>query len=118
MDQALGTTRVSYPSTDHDVHAYLAAPFESGPWPALIVIHEWTGLIPYIEDVCRRLAREGYLALAPDLYSGDPDRADFEYEDMEDARVLNRGADPEVALRDVAPERRRLLQRIHEWRQG
>ena len=118
MQQSLHTEYVSYPSTEHEVRAYLAAPPGNGPWPTLIVIHEWTGLIPYVEDVSRRLAREGYLALAPDLYSGDPDRASFEYDDMEEAGELNRAPDIDEALRKRAPDRRDLLRRIHEWRQA
>jgi len=118
MEQSLQTEYVSYPSTEHDVRAYLATPPGAGPWPALIVIHEWTGLIPYVEDVSRRLTREGYLALAPDLYSGDPERASFEYDDMEEAGELNRAPDIEEALRKHTPERGALLRRIHEWRQA
>jgi carboxymethylenebutenolidase len=40
------------------------------PGPALIVIQEWWGLVPHIEEVCDRYAAEGYLALAPDMYHG------------------------------------------------
>ncbi|MBX3469386.1 MAG: dienelactone hydrolase family protein [Planctomycetes bacterium] len=36
----------------------------------VIVLQEWWGIVPHIEDVCRRLARQGYIALAPDLYHG------------------------------------------------
>jgi len=58
--------------------AYLATP-ESGHGPGVLVIQEWWGLVPHIRDVCDRLAREGFVALAPDLYHGratdDPDAA-------------------------------------------
>lgn len=40
------------------------------PPPGVIVIQEWWGIVPHIEDVCRRFARAGYVALAPDLYHG------------------------------------------------
>jgi carboxymethylenebutenolidase len=40
------------------------------PPPGVIVLQEWWGIVPHIEDVCRRFAREGYVALAPDLYHG------------------------------------------------
>ncbi len=54
------------------VNAYIARPAGSGPFPAVIVIHEIYGLIPHIEDVAQRFAAEGYVALAPDLYSQHP----------------------------------------------
>ncbi len=48
------------------MRGYLVQPSGSGPFPAVLVIHENRGLNPYIEDVARRLAAEGFLALAPD----------------------------------------------------
>jgi carboxymethylenebutenolidase len=63
---------------DEALSAYLATP-ESGRGPGVLVIQEWWGLVPHIRDVCDRLAREGFVALAPDLYHGratdDPDAA-------------------------------------------
>ena len=47
---------------------YTARPKGKGPFPAVLVIQEIFGIHAYIQDVCRRLAREGYLAAAPDLY--------------------------------------------------
>jgi carboxymethylenebutenolidase len=48
------------------MRGYLVQPTGTGPFPAVVVIHENRGLNPYIEDVARRLAVEGFLALAPD----------------------------------------------------
>jgi carboxymethylenebutenolidase len=48
------------------LRGYLVHPTGSGPFPAVLVVHENRGLNPYIEDVARRAAVEGYLALAPD----------------------------------------------------
>ena len=48
------------------MRGYLVEPTTEGPFPAVIVIHENRGLNPYIEDVARRFAAEGFLALAPD----------------------------------------------------
>jgi carboxymethylenebutenolidase len=48
------------------MRGYLVQPTGPGPFPAVLVIHENRGLNPYIEDVARRLAAAGYLALAPD----------------------------------------------------
>ncbi|MGI8845017.1 MAG: dienelactone hydrolase family protein [Thermoleophilaceae bacterium] len=58
---------------------YLAAP-ESGSGPGVVVLQEWWGLDDHIKDVCDRLAGEGFIALAPDLYRGEtttqPDEAE------------------------------------------
>jgi carboxymethylenebutenolidase len=60
---------VSFPSNGGTAHGYLAVP-ESGTGPGLIVIQEWWGLDDHIADVTSRFAREGLVALAPDLYGG------------------------------------------------
>jgi carboxymethylenebutenolidase len=52
--------------TSGDMRGYLVQPAGAGPFPAVLVIHENRGLNPYIEDVARRAATEGFLALAPD----------------------------------------------------
>jgi carboxymethylenebutenolidase len=69
---------VSFPSNGHAASGYLAVP-ESGSGPGVIVIQEWWGLVPHIEDVCDRFAAEGFVALAPDLFHGrtttEPDEA-------------------------------------------
>lgn len=61
---------VTFPSAGSTAHGYLALP-PSGEGPALIVIQEWWGLTDHIADVTDRLAREGFVALAPDLYGGN-----------------------------------------------
>jgi len=68
---------VEVPVGDRRIPAYRARPEGAGPFPVVLVVHEIFGLHEYIRDVCRRLARAGYLALAPDLYArqGDPIRA-------------------------------------------
>jgi carboxymethylenebutenolidase len=60
---------VTFPSNGSTAHGYLALP-ESGSGPGLIVIQEWWGLVSHIADVTNRLAGEGFVALAPDLYGG------------------------------------------------
>jgi carboxymethylenebutenolidase len=53
-----------------ELRAFVAEPAGGAwPWPAVIVVHEWWGLDDHIRDVARRLAAEGYFAVAPDLYS-------------------------------------------------
>ena len=68
-DQRLETGRITYPGATGDITAYLARPNGAAKLPAVIVIHENRGLNPHIEDVARRAALEGFLALAPDLLS-------------------------------------------------
>jgi carboxymethylenebutenolidase len=68
-DPRIKATYVTYKSpggTPGEMRGYLVQPAGSGPFPALLVIHENRGLNPYIEDVARRAAVEGYLAFAPD----------------------------------------------------
>ncbi|WP_433802331.1 dienelactone hydrolase family protein [Actinomycetospora sp. CA-084318] len=60
---------VSFPSNGGTAHGYLALP-ESGSGPGVVVIQEWWGLTSHIADVTNRLAAEGFVALAPDLYGG------------------------------------------------
>jgi len=65
----LFTEFTSYPAETGAMRAYLARPAKGKKFPAVIVIHENRGLVPHIQDVTRRMAREGFLALAPDALS-------------------------------------------------
>jgi carboxymethylenebutenolidase len=79
-DGRLVTERVTYPGAGGEVAAYLAKPADAGePLPGVVVIHENRGLNPHIEDVARRIALEGFVALAPDALSplgGTPEDED------------------------------------------
>lgn len=61
-------------SEDGVMPAYRAQPANGANWPVILVVHEIFGVHEYIKDVCRRLAKLGYLAIAPELYArqGDP----------------------------------------------
>ncbi|MFM9942336.1 MAG: dienelactone hydrolase family protein [Hyphomicrobiaceae bacterium] len=91
-DARIKARYVSYPSpggTSGTMRGYLVQPSGAGPFPAVLVIHENRGLNPYIEDVARRAATEGFLALAPDGLSpvgGYPGNDD-------DGRALQAGLD-------------------------
>jgi carboxymethylenebutenolidase len=65
----LVTEFIKYPAETGDMRAYLARPSKGKKFPAVIVIHENRGLVPHIQDVTRRMAREGFLSLAPDALS-------------------------------------------------
>jgi carboxymethylenebutenolidase len=75
-DPDLVTEFIKYPGVAGEMKAYLARPKGSKKYPAVIVIHENRGLVPHIRDVNRRMAKEGFLSLAPDALSpvgGTPD---------------------------------------------
>jgi len=61
---------VSYKSGDETVNGILYTPQGKGPFPALVVIHEWWGLNDWVKEQASKLADQGYVALAIDLYRG------------------------------------------------
>ncbi len=68
-DERIKARYVDYPSpggNSGNMRGYLVQPAGNGPFPAVLVIHENRGLNPYVEDVARRFAVAGFLALAPD----------------------------------------------------
>ena len=80
-DPRVATEYLTYPAPSGTMKGYLARPAGSGKWPGILVIHENRGLNPYIEDVARRLAVDGFVAFAPDAltplggYPGDDEKA-------------------------------------------
>jgi carboxymethylenebutenolidase len=86
---------VSYKSGDETVHGILYTPAGKGPFPALIVIHEWWGLNDWVKEQAAKLADQGYVALAIDLYRGKvADNPDVAHE-------LMRGLPEDRAIRDL-----------------
>ena len=69
QDDRLITERITYAGDGTEMKGYLARPKENKKYPAVIVIHENRGLNPHIEDVTRRMALAGFLAMAPDALS-------------------------------------------------
>jgi carboxymethylenebutenolidase len=106
-DKRIKGRYVEYPSpggTSGTMRGYLVQPTSAGPFPAVLVIHENRGLNPYIEDVARRVAVEGFLALAPDGLSpvgGYPGNDD-------NGRQLQRGLDQAKLRQDVVNSARYL----------
>lgn len=90
---------IMYPSPDGhgEVRGYLVRPATGeGPWPAVVVVHENRGLNPYIEDVARRLAKAGFLAIAPD---GLTSVGGYPGNDAE-GRDLQSSVDPTLLMND------------------
>lgn len=69
MSENASRQNTTFPSAEGQAHGYLKLP-ESGSGPGVVVIQEWWGLTDHIADVADRLAAEGFVALAPDLYGG------------------------------------------------
>jgi carboxymethylenebutenolidase len=69
MAESIRETTVQYPSGNVTMKAFVAAPQAKAKRPAVIVIQEWWGLTDHIKDIAKRYAAEGYVAIAPDLYS-------------------------------------------------
>ena len=86
---------VSYKSGDETVNGMIYTPAGKGPFPALIVIHEWWGLNDWVKQQASKFADEGYVALAIDLYRGKvADTPDLAHE-------LMRGVPQDRAVRDL-----------------
>ena len=96
-DPRLSTRRIAYPGAGGEVKAYAARPVGTQRLPALIVIHENRGLNAHIEDVARRAALAGYLAVAPDGLSS----AGGAPPDQEAARDLFARTDPDRIAADI-----------------
>jgi carboxymethylenebutenolidase len=90
-----GEQKVSWKSGDEQATGLLVTPDGTGPFPATIVIQEWWGLNDWVKDQARALAKEGYVALAVDLYRGKVATT------QEDAHQLMMGTPPDRALRDL-----------------
>ena len=107
-DERIVAKYVNYPSPGGNsgtMRGYLVQPKGTGPFPVVLVVHENRGLNPYIEDVARRLATDGFLALAPDgLFpvGGYPGNDD-------EGRALQAGLDQAKLRTDMLNSARYLL---------
>jgi carboxymethylenebutenolidase len=72
----LDVGEVKVPVADGSIPAYRAMPAQGGPFPTVLVVQEIFGVHEHIKDLCRRLAKAGYYAIAPELYArqGDPSK--------------------------------------------
>ena len=93
-DARLSAEMIKYPGATGDVQAYFAKPKGDEKLPGVVVIHENRGLNDHIKDVTRRVAVEGFLAIAPDALSG----AGGTPPDQPKAIEMIRGLDPKANL--------------------
>jgi carboxymethylenebutenolidase len=92
---AAKSMEITLKSGDEEIKGFLAVPEGKGPFPGVVVIQEWWGLTDWIKDNAKRLADEGYVALAPDLYRGKV------ASDPSMAMQLMRGLPADRAVRDL-----------------
>jgi len=90
-----GEQMVTFKSGDEQASGLLVTPEGKGPFPAAVVIQEWWGLNDWVKDQARALAKQGYVALAVDLYRGKVATT------QEDAHQLMMGTPPDRAMRDL-----------------
>ena len=94
---------VTYPAPDgFDLPAYVARPAGDGPFPVVIVASEIFGIHAYIQDICRRLAKAGYAAIAPAFFVRVADPAPLTMEQMPRIREIVGAAKYEQVMGDVA----------------
>jgi carboxymethylenebutenolidase len=86
---------VSYKSGDESVQGVLYTPAGKGPFPALVVVHEWWGLNDWVKDQASKLADQGYVSLAVDLYRGKVATT------PDEAHEIMRGVPEDRAKRDL-----------------
>lgn len=94
---------IEFPSNEHATPGYFARPTENGEFPGVVVIQEWWGITAHIKDVTERFARDGFVALAPDLYYGKT------ADEPDEARKLAMALDGERAIREVAASAKYLV---------
>ena len=96
------TQMIDFPSNGGTTPGYLAQPDDASQHPGIVVIQEWWGLVPHIKDVAERFAREGFVALAPDLYHGQAST------EPDEARKLAMGLDAARAVEEITAAARYL----------
>lgn len=88
---------IEIPVSDGKIPGYYARPDGKGPYPTILVIHEIWGVHEYIQDICRRLAKVGYFAVAPELSARQGDPRKFTDNSMIMQQIINKIPDAEVA---------------------
>jgi carboxymethylenebutenolidase len=93
--QGLEAGEVKVPVPDGQVPAYRAMPAAGGPFPVILVVQEIFGVHEHIKDICRRLAKQGYFAIAPELYARQGDVSQLRnFQDI--LKIVNKVPDAQV----------------------
>ena len=95
--EATGLTagEVKVPVPDGEIPAYRAMPEKGGPFPVVLVVQEIFGVHEHIKDICRRLAKVGYLAVAPELYARQGDVSKMQAQEIF-SKVVSKVPDAQV----------------------
>ncbi|MEP0949363.1 MULTISPECIES: dienelactone hydrolase family protein [Cyanophyceae] len=88
VKQAIEQADVTVATPEGYMPAFLCKPTRSGPFPAVLLLMEAFGLTAHIRDVAARIAQEGYVVLAPDLYYREPTDHTFSYDQVDAAMAL------------------------------
>src|SRR5437762_10126915 len=94
--KGLEAGEVKVPTSDGEMPAYRAMPATGGPFPTILVVQEIFGVHEHIKDICRRLAKLGYLAVAPELYARQGDVSKIANMQEIFAKVVNKVPDSQV----------------------
>jgi carboxymethylenebutenolidase len=94
--EGLTAGEVKIPTADVEIPAYRAMPATGGPFPVVLVVQEIFGVHEHMKDLCRRFAREGYLAVAPELYARQGDPTKFTDWKQLFAEIVNKVPDAQV----------------------
>jgi carboxymethylenebutenolidase len=94
--EGLTAGEVKIPTADVEIPAYRAMPATGGPFPIVLVVQEIFGVHEHMKDLCRRFAKEGYLAVAPELYARQGDPTKFTDWKQLFAEVVNKVPDAQV----------------------
>ena len=87
---------VKIPTPDGEIPGYRAMPAKAGPFPVILVVQEIFGVHEHIKDLCRRLAKAGYLAVAPALYARQGDVSTIKDFSEIIAKVVSKVPDAQV----------------------
>ena len=101
------TSSVAYPGEKIEMRGFFVRPPGETPRPAVVILHEWWGLNDHIKDIARRFAREGFVALAPDLYSRHGHKVTA---DAQEAAKLMESLQSQLVLKDTNATTRWLTQ--------
>lgn len=111
---------ITYPGKDRDIEAYVVYPEGPGPHPAMVVLMEIWGVDDHIREVARRFAQQGYVSIAPDLYTG-PFKEAMKPDNIRAGMMFLRQAPPEIqrdpskmadALASRSPEEQTALKTL------